>query len=282
MQPDAVTASLDLFDALADAHARQNGIDARSSSDKEFAAQDWAVANAARAGLDVTELGRHAPVDLHVGAPARIGVQVKGLTLARGRVRDTLDYSSTFPSPHHDDIPTVLAYLQLHPRLRPGGTVRTHTVCVADMALVQGDDITTQNRSVAGAGSYGDVNVRCRLMYIGAQPVALAARHGIDIDGIPSLILEQGDLTVGAAFERGLRRAGTITRPGVSRRLVSMTVFLDGSDPQPVFERTIAGPARTFDVWVRANPEGHAHRMAEAAGRGAVTGQVFDLTSLAA
>lgn len=268
MQPAEVTASVAVFLALARAHSAAVSAGQRSGDDKEFAAEDWVVHAARAAGLEPVPQGRHAPVDFTVetvvgpagddlpggggggptaSVPVQLALQAKGLTSTAGsRVRSDLDYNGTLPQPRHDGTAVLLVYTELD---RVDGIRRAQSVVVADMALVQQDPHDARSSSVKGYGSFGDVAVRMRLMYVGAQPVALAAQQGLDVAGCATLMLSHGALTEQAASEHRLVRAGILRRTYSTRRLASVNFPLDGSDPQPVWEAAPARPDRLFDVW---------------------------------
>ena len=253
MRAEEVAASVTLFSAIAATHSAATEVGSRSADDKEYASEDWLAAAARWPGVAVEKQPRHSAFDFaasvdHANGPVVLALQTKGLKKAdKGGVRNTLDYNSTLPEPRHGQHACLLVYTEL---AQAGVGNRATSVVVADMTLVQEDPTAAQSGSVDGHGSFGDVKARFRLMYVGAQPVALAAQQGLDLAGRAALILPAGALHPAAAVRAGLGLAGTLVRSYASRRLVSAHVFLDGRDPEPQWEPVPPRPDRLFEVWV--------------------------------
>ena len=252
MDTRQLTTALTLFAAVSAAHADRVDASGRSVADKEFPAEDWLAGAAERGGLAVAKQGRHAPVDFIVSDDgASVAVQAKGLT-RRGAaaVRTTLDYNSTLPTPQYQGMPELLLYAEMGSG--SDGCV-VETTVLADMGLVQQDCGVAESEPVKGAGSYGDMTMRLRLMYVGAQPAALLGEQGLDVSGRSVLVLRSGAVSTSAAAASGLARLGSVRRSFAARRPVSIQKFFDGRPAQVVYEAVEQREDLVFDVWGHAS-----------------------------
>jgi len=175
-------------------------IERENRQDKEFHFQNWF-----RARLDATKLkheqgGRNSYPDFRLVASTE-GFEVKGLAYP-GRELN-YDCNSQAPSGEHNG--RAISYVFGRYPDKPDGD----RYPVLDLVICHGDflnarhDYVHKNRSVRGFGSYGDILIRDRKMYVAPTPFGV-------VDGVAhhaTLILPAA-----AAPPRSLVKVGDITR----------------------------------------------------------------------
>ena len=141
-----------------------------SRQDKEFHFQNWVESRLADAGLHYDQNGRNSYPDFTlVDFPE--GYEVKGLAWP-GREAN-LDTNSRVPSGQHNGR-TVFYVFGRYP-----AKIDEDSYPVVDLVICHGDflnadhDYVHKNRSFRGFGSYGDLLVRDRKMYVAPTPFAL-------------------------------------------------------------------------------------------------------------
>lgn len=156
--------------ALDDAIQRDVPITREGSRDKEFHFQEWFQARLRDASIEHVVNGRNSYPDVTLtGSPE--GFEVKGLAHP-GRVA-TFDANSNIPTGLHDGR-TIYYVFGRYPK-----EVDSNEYPVLDLVLCHGDllnvdrDYVHQNKSVKGFGSYGDIMIRDRKMYVVPTPFAL-------------------------------------------------------------------------------------------------------------
>lgn len=214
------TRATELF--LACDAAVQRGILIRRASrqDKEFHFQDWVSARIAELGIPYDPPARNTYPDFRlVDLPE--GYEVKGLGYP-GR-EATYDSNSQVPTGHHNGR-TIYYVFGRYPRDPDGNDYP-----VIDLVMCHGDFLNAdheyvhQNKSIRGFGSYGDIMIRDRKMYVSPTPFALtdgttAQRTLIlpadmpvrsDVEPVGRLTrIEADELIVGYTFDL---RANTLT-----------------------------------------------------------------------
>ncbi|MGB7251657.1 MAG: hypothetical protein WBC73_22165 [Phormidesmis sp.] len=152
--------------------AIQNGrlIERASRQDKEFHFQHWVRDRLAATGLNFDEAGRNTYPDLLlVNFPD--GFEVKGLAYP-GR-ESTYDCNSQVPTGLHNGR-TVHYVFGRYPK-KPDG----NSYPVLDLVVCHGDFLNAdheyahKNKPVRGFGSYGDIMIRDRKMYVAPTPFGL-------------------------------------------------------------------------------------------------------------
>src|ERR1700761_7674239 len=142
-----------------------------SRSDKEFHFQNWVKDRLAQTGFNFQQGGRNTYPDFSmVHYPE--GYEVKGLVYP-GRVTD-FDSNSQVPTGFHNgrSIYYVFGRYPADPD--------TSEYPVTDLVLCHGDFLNAdhqyehENKSIRGFGSYGDLMIRDRKMYVVPTPFALA------------------------------------------------------------------------------------------------------------
>jgi hypothetical protein len=199
-----------IFELCVLAIRRGDLIHREGARDKEFHFQNWFKARVAEAGVHYEEGGRNSYPDFRIVSAAE-GYEVKGLAYP-GREAD-YDCNSQVPCGHHNG--REIFYLFGRYPATPDG----NSYPVIDLVLCHGsflnatDDYTHKNKSFRGFGSYGDILVRDRKMYVAPTPFALAegtAHHltlilpermqppaGARVEAVGSLMRREVDEVVG-------------------------------------------------------------------------------------
>lgn len=164
---------VDIFLACAAAATRGELIRRASRQDKEFAFQDWfrgRLEELTQTGLRYDQRGRNAYPDFILVRPAE-GYEVKGLAWP-GR-EATYDANSQVPTGFHNGR-TIFYVFGRYP-----AETDENEYPVIDLIVCHGDflnahhDYVHRNKSVRGFGSYGDLMIRDRKMYVAPTPFAL-------------------------------------------------------------------------------------------------------------
>jgi hypothetical protein len=160
--------------------AIQNGelIESESERDKEFHFQNWFKSRLRTLGLDFDEPGRNTYPDFRL-VKFTEGYEVKGL---RWPGRDsTYDSNSQVPTGYHNGREIFYVFgrypadLTAYPKQRNG----RRQYPVVDLVICHGNFLNAdhnyvhKNKSVKGFGTYGDIMVRDRKMYVAPTPFAL-------------------------------------------------------------------------------------------------------------
>lgn len=160
----------DIF-AQCDADIRAGELITRlGSRDKEFHFQDWFQERIVTLGLRFEAGGRNSYPDFRLVASTE-GYEVKGLAYP-GREAD-YDCNSQVPSGEHNGR-TIFYVFGRYPKDPEGNSYP-----VVDLVICHGDLLNTQvgyvhiNRSIRAFGSYGDILLRDRKMYVAPTPFAL-------------------------------------------------------------------------------------------------------------
>ena len=169
-----------------------------NAQDKEFHFQNWFEKRIKAIGLNFDRPGRNTYPDFHlVNFPE--GYEVKGLAWP-GRERD-YDSNSQVPTGKHNGRAIFYVFgrypadLAEYPPSRSG----SQKYPVVDLVFCHGDFLNAdhkymhKNKSVKGFGTYGDIMIRDRKMYVAPTPFALTevttgVDHGFSIPAIPSLV----------------------------------------------------------------------------------------------
>ncbi len=171
MTPRMTTAIVDVFVECYAAIRRGDLIRRESVRDKEFHFQDWFGRRLVDLGLQFDPVARNAYPDFRLVHNA-LGFETKGLRFP-GRVA-TYDSNSQVPSGHHHGRDIVYAFGRY-----PAEPLRENEYPVYDLILCHGSflnadtDYVHENKSARGFGSYGDIMIRDRKMYVSPTPFAL-------------------------------------------------------------------------------------------------------------
>lgn len=171
-----------------------------NQQDKEYHFQNWVKRRIQAAGLGYTEQGRHGYPDFVLDDHAS-GYEVKGLSHP-GRMAD-FDCNSQMPLAEHEGR-KVFYIFGRYPLVQDNEfPVHDLVLCAASFLNAETENTNT-NQSFRGAGSYGDILIRDRRMYVCATPYALAS----GTEGQATLILEGGERSVPSILEA----AGNLAR----------------------------------------------------------------------
>ena len=171
-----------------------------SSSDKEFHFQNWFRDRLNALGENVESGGRNSYPDFRMVKFAE-GFEVKGLAYP-GR-EASFDSNSQLPTGHHNGR-SIYYVFGRYPK-KPDGNAYP----VLDLAICHGDFLNAnrephhRNKSVKGFGSYGDILIRARRMYVVPTPFYLAdgvAHHQTLV--LPSEMRAPGLVKVGSLCRR--------------------------------------------------------------------------------
>lgn len=166
-----MTTCYDVFAACTSAIRNGELIQSVSAKDKEFHFQNWFRNRLKNLNLDFDTPGRNIYPDFRlVHYPE--GYEIKGLAWP-GREKD-YDCNSQVPSGHHNG--RVIFYVfGRYPAAQAG----EKEYPVIDLVICHGDFLNVdhtyvhKNKSIKGFGSYGDIMIRDRKMYVAPTPFAL-------------------------------------------------------------------------------------------------------------
>jgi hypothetical protein len=160
--------------------AIQNGelIESESEKDKEFHFQNWFKSRLRRLGLNFDEPGRNTYPDFRL-VKFTEGYEVKGLKWP-GR-DSTYDSNSQVPTGYHNGREIFYVFGRYPADLTPYPKQRNgrRQYPVVDLVICHGNFLNAdhnyvhKNRSVKGFGTYGDIMIRDRKMYVAPTPFAL-------------------------------------------------------------------------------------------------------------
>ena len=253
------TVCLDVFAACV--QAVQDGILIKSVSatDKEFHFQNWFQERLQSLAVHFDAPLRNAYPDFAIVDPPE-GYEIKGLAWP-GRERD-YDANSQVPTGYHNGR-NIFYVFGRYPA--SGGDTETNEYPVVDMVICHGDFLNAdhtyvhKNKHVKGFGSYGDIMIRDRKMYVAPTPFALAS----GTTGLMTLILpedfrvddrfravgnlvrtEAKELVVGYKFDlrSNVLTAETIPNPDVGKqhRFVAYRLTSQSSKPVSLVEDSAA------------------------------------------
>lgn len=138
--------------------------------DKEFHFQDWFKARLDETGLNYKENGRNTYPDFELPETDE-GIEVKGLANP-GRLQD-FDANSQMPTGRHNSLDVFYVFGR-YPKDPDSNSYE-----VIDLVICHGDFFSSdhnyehENKSFREFGSYGDVMVRDRKMYVVPTPYGL-------------------------------------------------------------------------------------------------------------
>ncbi len=213
-------------------------IQRESAKDKEFHFQNWFQARLAETGLPFEVGARNSYPDFRLVAVTE-GYEVKGLAYP-GRDAN-FDSNSQVPSGFHNGR-TIYYVFGRYPKLPDGDTYP-----VLDLVCCHGDFLNAdheyvhQNKSVKGFGSYGDILIRDRKMYVVPTPFRLVS----GVAHQQTLILPAE-----AAPGAGFAEVGQLTRKEADKVVVGYAFNLRTNTLQPEeIANPFAGREHSFRAW---------------------------------
>lgn len=190
----ALSAPLKIYLSLAHGFHNKVPIVRASQQDKEYHFQNWVERRISAAGLQFQKLGRHGYPDF-VLSEHPSGYEVKGLAVP-GRTAD-FDCNSQLPLAFQDGRAVYYIFGRY-----PSSTsleFPVHDLVLCPASLLNAETVNTNtNQSFRGAGSYGDILIRDRRMYVSPTPYALMP----ETVGHATLVLEGESAQVPAQLRK--------------------------------------------------------------------------------
>lgn len=241
---------LEVFVRCANAIRANKLIRRESRQDKEFHFQNWFKARLAETGLNFEAGGRNAYPDFRLVASTD-GFEVKGLAYP-GRVAN-YDCNSQVPSGSHNGR-TIFYIFGRYPAEPDGDSYP-----VIDLVVCHGDFLNAdhhyihKNKSVKGFGSYGDIMIRDRKMYVPPTPFGLTTgtqHHNTLI------------LPANSQLDSRLRAVGNLARQEAKSVIVGYTFDLRTNELKPeTVENPTAGREHSFVAYRSKDDAGDAVAM---------------------
>lgn len=203
-----MTSCYDVFQECVRAIRNGELIQSVSARDKEFHFQNWFQRRLENINLDFDEPGRNTYPDFRlVSSPE--GYEIKGLATP-GREKN-YDSNSQIPTGRHNGR-AIFYVFGRYPKdlsLFPADSGDMKGYPVIDLVICHGDFLNIdhnyihKNKSVKGFGSYGDIMIRDRKMYVVPTPLSLTT----GTTGVYTLVLPR-DFPKDERFEA----VGNLTR----------------------------------------------------------------------
>jgi hypothetical protein len=213
-----------------------------SARDKEFAVQDWVQARLDDAGMEYEESGRNTYPDFPLIGDPLEGFEVKSLGFP-GR-EGTYDANSQPPCGVHHGRTVFYVFARYPADAGSSYSVYDLVICHGDL-LNPMRDYDHRNDNVPNFGSYGDIMIRDRKMYV----VRLPYRIADGLAGERTLILPSGWDT-----PSGFEQVGSIERTEADEVAVGYQFDLRDSTMHVLTENNpYAGKTHSFAAY---RPEG--------------------------
>ncbi len=171
-----------------------------SSTDKEFSFQSWFADRLKALGLNFDEPSRNAYPDFRL-VDYSVGFEIKGLGFP-GREAN-YDCNSQVPSGRHNGREIYYVFG------RYPAQSKEKSFPVYDLVMCHGDFLNAdhayvhKNKNLKGFGSYGDIMIRDRKMYVAPTPYALTSGTERQVTFIaPDSFAEQESLKAFGGFTR--------------------------------------------------------------------------------
>lgn len=209
-----------------------------SAQDKEFHFQNWVQERLAETSFNYEMGGRNSYPDFRMVNVAE-GYEVKGLAYP-GR-EYTYDSNSQVPTGKHNG--RSIFYVFGRYPAKPDG----NTYPVLDLVICHGDFLNAdheyihKNRSIKGFGSYGDIMIRDRKMYVASTPFGIVS----GIAHTQTLILP-----VPYTLTDDFQEVGTLVRKETDNLIVGYTFDLKTNTLSPkTLPNPFAGREHIFRAW---------------------------------
>jgi hypothetical protein len=223
------TKAFEVFAACVDAITQGVLINRVSRTDKEFHFQNWFEDCLRGTGVLFDKSGRNSYPDFTL-VKFTEGYEIKGLAWP-GR-ESTYDCNSQVPTGYHNGRDVFYVFGRY-----PKAEDAVKEYPVIDLVLCHGDFLNAdhnyvhKNKSVKGFGSYGDIMIRDRKMYVAPTPFAVA--HGLT--GTRTLLVPSSWTP-----PKGFKRVGDIARVEASDLVVGYAFDLKTNT---ISAKTVPNPA---------------------------------------
>lgn len=217
-----VTTCFDVFEQCVLAVQGGELIESISAKDKEFHFQNWFQKRLQHLGIHFEGSGRNTYPDFCLVEYAE-GYEIKGLAWP-GRERD-YDSNSQVPTGYHNGRQIFYVFGRYPADLSPYGEQANgqKQYPVVDLVICHGDFLNAdheyvhKNKNLKGFGTYGDVMIRDRKMYVAPTPFALTE----GTTGLLTLITPEG-----FARDPRFQEVGRLTRTEAENLVVGYTFDL--------------------------------------------------------
>ena len=225
------TKCYDVFEGFVKAAQAGVFIKRDSDQDKEYHFQNWVGARLDELDLAFDEPGRNTYPDFRLVQTPE-GYEVKGLK-SPGRITN-YDSNSQVPTGLHRTR-TIFYVFGLYPKVMkpyPKAVDGSRSYPLMDLVVCHGDFLNAdhvyvhKNKSVKGFGSYGDIMIRDRKMYVPPTPFAVTAGTG----GLRTLIVPEDFATTDARFQE----VGRLTRVETDQLVIGYSFDLQTNELIPV------------------------------------------------
>ena len=221
------TTCFDVFEQCVLAIQAGELIESVSAKDKEFHFQNWFEKRLESLNFHFEGSGRNTYPDFSLVEHAE-GYEVKGLAWP-GRERD-YDSNSQVPTGHHNGRQVLYVFGRYPADQSTHINVGNHKEYpVVDLVICHGDflnadhDYVHKNKSIKGFGTYGDIMIRDRKMYVAPTPFAITE----GTTGLMTLIVPAG-MEASAQFQE----VGRFTRVESETLVVGYTFDLRTNELQ--------------------------------------------------
>lgn len=238
MTPKNDSTILTVFQKCVDAISSNKLIRRESKQDKEFHFQNWVRARLDGSKYNYEVGGRNSYPDFRIVSVTE-GYEVKGLAYPGREVN--YDCNSQVPTGLHNG--RSIYYVFGRYPAEPDG----NTYPVLDLVICHGDFLNAdhvyvhKNKSVKGFGSYGDIMIRDRKMYVAPTPFGLAT----GLAHAQTLILP-ADISL----PKNYRSVGKLVRKEADKLIIGYTFDLKNNIITP---KTIPNPnngkEHSFQSW---------------------------------
>lgn len=234
----ATSTVIDVFRQCVSAMQRRKFIARESRQDKEFHFQNWVHARLEETGFQYEIGGRNSYPDFRMVCFTE-GYEVKGLAYPGREVN--YDCNSQVPSGNHNGR-TIYYIFGRYPSTPDGDSYPVLDLVVSHGDFLNADhEYVHKNKSVRGFGSYGDIMIRDRKMYVAPTPFGLAA----GVAHTQTLILP-GDLKLPGPF----KHVGTLVRKEAETMIVGYSFGLRDNSLMPeIAPNPAAGREHLFRAW---------------------------------
>ncbi len=209
-----------------------------SSRDKEFHFQNWVQARLNETGFHNEAGGRNSFPDFRMVQLAE-GYEVKGLAYPGREVN--YDANSQVPSGYHNGR-TIFYVFGRYPKNPDGDTYPVSDLVICHGSFLNADhEYVHENKSFRGFGSYGDIMIRDRKMYVVPTPFGLIS----GVAHTQSLILPE-DFPVSSIFDE----VGTLVRREADELVIGYRFDLrNNSLVAETVPNPAAGREHIFRAW---------------------------------
>jgi len=232
------TTCIDVFFRCVEAIRKNRLIRRESSKDKEFHFQNWFRARLSETGLNFEIGGRNSYPDFRLVASPE-GFEVKGLAYPGREIN--YDCNSQVPTGIHNGR-TIFYVFGRYPAEPDGDTYP-----VLDLVICHGDFLNAdhtyvhKNKSIKGFGSYGDIMIRDRKMYVAPTPYGLTKGTAHN----QTLILPAE-----YEFEADLREVGQLVRREADNLIIGYNFDLRSNTLSPrMVKNPSAGKEHAFRAY---------------------------------